>query len=77
VPAATALIPVPAPFPVPPIVARSAAELKNTVCVAEGHALYLSPHIGDLKTPGNQEFFTDTIAHLREVLGVAPRYGRP
>ncbi|HEY0192270.1 MAG TPA: carbamoyltransferase HypF [Kofleriaceae bacterium] len=65
--------PVPAPFPVPPILAVG-AELKNTVCVADGHALYLSQHLGDLKTLGNQAFFAETIRHLRDVLGVTPRY---
>jgi hydrogenase maturation protein HypF len=65
--------PIPAPFPVPPLLALG-AELKNTVCIGQGNALYLSQHIGDLKTPGNQEFFDHTIAHLRGILDVTPRY---
>ncbi|ANW21568.1 carbamoyltransferase HypF [Streptomyces clavuligerus] len=65
--------PVPAPFPVPPVLALG-AELKNTVCLGSGDNLYVSQHIGDLKSLGNQRFFADTIAHLRSVFGVTPRY---
>jgi hydrogenase maturation protein HypF len=65
--------PVPAPFPVPPLLALG-AELKNTVCVGRDRALYLSQHIGDLKSPGNQRFFADTVAYLSDVFGVRPRY---
>jgi hydrogenase maturation protein HypF len=65
--------PIPAPFPVPPVLALG-AELKDTICVGQGSALYLSQHLGDLKTPGNQEFFKETIAHLQGILGVTPRY---
>ncbi|MEU8927445.1 carbamoyltransferase HypF [Kitasatospora sp. NPDC048545] len=65
--------PVPAPFPLPPVLALG-AELKNTVCLGEGGNLYPSQHLGDLKSPGNQRFFTETIDHLRALFGVTPRY---
>jgi hydrogenase maturation protein HypF len=65
--------PVPAPFPVAPVLALG-AELKNTVCVGKGSSLYLSQHIGDLKTVGNQQFFSQTIGHLQGITGVTPRY---
>ncbi|GAA3367684.1 carbamoyltransferase HypF [Streptomyces sannanensis] len=65
--------PVPTPFPVPPVLALG-AELKNTVCLGSGDNLYVSQHIGDLKTLGNQQFFADTIAHLRAMFGMTPKY---
>ncbi|MDO0929507.1 carbamoyltransferase HypF [Streptomyces sp. TG1A-8] len=65
--------PVPAPFPLPPVLAVG-AELKNTVCLGSGDSLYPSQHIGDLKSPGNQRFFADTIDHLRDIFGVTPAY---
>ncbi|GHH78995.1 carbamoyltransferase HypF [Streptomyces sulfonofaciens] len=65
--------PLPTPFPIPPVLAVG-AELKNTVCLGAGNSLHVGQHIGDLKTPGNQRFFTDTIAHLRQIFHVSPRY---
>ncbi|WP_409471672.1 carbamoyltransferase HypF [Streptomyces sp. HC307] len=65
--------PVPAPFPVSPILAVG-GELKNTVCLGSGDSLYVSQHIGDLKSLGNQRFFADTVAHLSGAFGVTPRY---
>ncbi|MFD0163895.1 carbamoyltransferase HypF [Streptomyces decoyicus] len=65
--------PLPAPFEVPPVLALG-AELKNTVCLGSGTSLYVGQHIGDLKSPGNQRFFADTIGHLRQVFDVTPRY---
>ncbi|WP_329571749.1 carbamoyltransferase HypF [Kitasatospora sp. NBC_01266] len=65
--------PLPTPFPVPPVLALG-AELKNTVCLGEGGNLYVSQHIGDLKSVANQEFFAETITRLRTLFGVTPRY---
>ncbi|MGV9901184.1 carbamoyltransferase HypF [Streptomyces sp. NPDC003388] len=65
--------PLPAPFPLPPVLAVG-AELKNTVCLAGGDSLFPSQHIGDLKSPGNQRFFKDTIGHLRTLFGITPAY---
>ncbi|HEX9993477.1 MAG TPA: carbamoyltransferase HypF [Acidimicrobiales bacterium] len=64
--------PIPAPFPVPPLVALG-AELKNTVCVAQDRSLYVSQHIGDLKTAGNRTYLVEALTHLRSVFGVTPR----
>ena len=55
----------------PPICAVG-AELKNTVCMTRGDRAYLSPHIGDLSTPGAHAFFTEVIEKLGHLLGVTP-----
>lgn len=67
--------PLPAPFEVPPVLALG-AELKNTVCLGSGTSLHVGQHIGDLKSPGNQRFFADTIGHLRQVFDVTPATSR-
>ncbi|MCW2642599.1 MAG: carbamoyltransferase HypF, partial [Dactylosporangium sp.] len=63
--------PIPAPFPMTPTLSVG-AELKDTVCVASGTSLYLSQHIGDLKTAGNREFFAETVDHLCDLFDVTP-----
>ncbi|WP_260634137.1 carbamoyltransferase HypF [Streptomyces angustmyceticus] len=65
--------PLPAPFELPPVLAVG-AELKNTACLGAGTSLHVGQHIGDLKSPGNQRFFADTISHLRGIFDVTPRY---
>ncbi|MCL6300755.1 carbamoyltransferase HypF [Streptomyces kronopolitis] len=65
--------PLPTPFAIPPVLAVG-AELKNTACLGAGSALHVGQHIGDLKSPGNQRFFADTVSHLRGLFDVTPRY---
>ncbi len=45
------------------------AELKNTVAVAEGNCVWMSPHIGDLEAP-------EAVAHLRKVATSLPDFLR-
>ena len=61
----------PLPVRVRPVIALG-PELKATVCVARGDRGYLGPHIGDLKSPGNQAFHREIAAHLLDLFGVVP-----
>ncbi len=59
------------PFPVPPILATG-AELKSTVCLADGTRAVLSQHIGDLQNRATLDSFGHTIEHLSRILAVTP-----
>ena len=48
------------------------AQLKNTCCLATGDSAYFGPHVGDLDNLSTLGFFEAAIAHLEQVLGVAP-----
>ena len=55
-----------------PPVLSCGAELKNTVCLAEGDKAFLSQHIGDLENLSSYEFFQMTIRHLKKILRIDP-----
>ena len=59
------------PFPVPPLLATG-AELKSTVCLADGTRAVLSQHIGDLQNSATLDSFGHTIEHLSRILAVTP-----
>jgi len=48
------------------------AELKNTVALSRGEAVFLSQHIGDLDNPAALDFFAATVRHLQDILEIAP-----
>ncbi len=48
------------------------AELKNTFCLTRGKEVFLSQHIGDLKSNENLVFFEESVAHLQNILEVKP-----
>jgi hydrogenase maturation protein HypF len=48
------------------------AELKSTICLVRGGEAFVSPHIGDLSSPGSFARFEQTIATLSRLLGVEP-----
>ncbi len=62
----------PQPAPVPLL--ACGAELKNTLALARGDAVFLSQHIGDLDNPTALAFFEECIRHLQSVLELRPRY---
>ncbi len=47
-------------------------ELKNTICLLKEDRAFLSPHIGDLQNLKTFEFFTDTVATVRDILESEP-----
>lgn len=57
--------------PVPCVLAVG-GELKNTVCLSRGAAAFLGQHIGDLEDLSAYDFFQESIAHFKKVLGVSP-----
>ena len=59
------------PFSVAPILAVG-AELKNTVCLAQGERAFLSQHIGDLQNSATYDSFSRTIAHLSNIMDITP-----
>ncbi|MDD2897619.1 MAG: carbamoyltransferase HypF [Desulfuromonadaceae bacterium] len=59
------------PFAVQPLLATG-AELKNTVCLADGTRAVLSQHIGDLQNSAVFESISATVAHLSEILAISP-----
>ncbi len=67
-----------APLPVfydktlPPILACGAG-LKNTICLTRGNTLFLSQHIGDLSNVKINDFFSDSIDHLKRILDIEPQ----
>jgi hydrogenase maturation protein HypF len=68
---------VPRPVAIPveacePILAVG-AELKSTIALARGADVFLSHHIGDLKTPPAYGAFRQATGHLARVLEIAPR----
>ncbi|REK88472.1 carbamoyltransferase HypF [Streptomyces inhibens] len=64
--------PVPLPVPVRPALATG-GDLKNVLCLAEGHRAWLSAHIGDMDDLATQLAFEEAEAHLETVTGVRPR----
>ena len=48
------------------------AELKNTVCLTRGKTAFISQHIGNLENPATNDFFHQTIDHLKRILDIDP-----
>ena len=48
------------------------AELKNTFALCRGDQLFLSQHIGDLKSPAVYEFFRHSIQNMQALLEITP-----
>ncbi len=48
------------------------AELKNTFALCRRDQLFLSQHIGDLKSPAAHDFFKNSIRHMQELLEITP-----
>lgn len=48
------------------------AELKNTFCIARGDRAFLSPHIGDLNSLENLQFFETTVKHMQDLFSIRP-----
>jgi len=46
---------------------------RNAFCLARGDKLFLSPHIGDLKSSGNEQFFLQTLERLIDWTGIQPQ----
>jgi hydrogenase maturation protein HypF len=68
------LAPVPVELPVPtpvPLLAVG-AQLKHTFTIATGSRAYVAPHTGDLEDLATYDSFIANLAHLRELLDVAP-----
>jgi hydrogenase maturation protein HypF len=63
----------PSPFPLPSELGVPhlcvGAQMKNTVAVAAGRSVVLSPHIGDLANPATLAAFERTIKTLRQLCG--------
>ena len=55
-----------------PAVLGVGAELKNTVCAAQGKDAFLSQHIGDLKNQETLLFFRRTVEHIERLFDVKP-----
>lgn len=49
------------------------ADLKNTFCLAKGHQLILSEHIGDLEDAEVYRHYVGSIDHLRQLFDVEPK----
>ena len=69
---------VPAPVflhkPSPAPLLACGAELKNTIALCRGDAVFLSQHIGDLDNPSALAFFEECIRHLQNVLEIRPQH---
>jgi len=46
----------------------------NTICVTRGAEAFVSQHVGDLDNAAACGFFEETVAHLLQILDVAPAY---
>ena len=64
-------LPLSLPFEVPPVLAVG-ADLKNTLCLAEGRLAWLSAHVGDMDDLATLRAFDAAEAHLEELTGVRP-----
>ncbi len=53
-----------------PAILAVGAELKNTICLAQGGQAFLSQHIGDLETLAGCNFLPEAIDHLRKILEI-------
>jgi hydrogenase maturation protein HypF len=66
-----------APLPIqldrklPPVLACGGG-LKSTICLTRGQNAFLSQHIGDLDNPKVYGFYTQTIDHMKKILGINP-----
>jgi hydrogenase maturation protein HypF len=58
--------------PAPPILGVG-AEQKNTFCLAWGHTAVLSQHIGDLDTVETFDFYSQAIAHFKQLCRKDPK----
>ena len=66
-----------APFPVRlPVEVRPTlgvgGELKNTFCLAAGHAALMSQHIGDMENLETLQAFTHAVSHFQTIFDIAP-----
>ncbi|MDN3058153.1 MULTISPECIES: carbamoyltransferase HypF [Streptomyces] len=59
------------PVAVRPVLAVG-GDMKNTLCLAEGDAAWLSAHVGDLNSPSARRAFARAENHLRELTRVEP-----
>ncbi|MDJ0394694.1 carbamoyltransferase HypF [Rhodococcus sp. G-MC3] len=64
-------LPLTLPFDVPASLAVG-ADLKNTMCVAEGRYAWVSQHIGDMDDLATLQTFSTTATHLQTLTGVTP-----
>ncbi len=67
---------VPAPIPLAmdyPDVLAVGPFLKSTACIISKNSAYLSPHIGDLETPGARDFLSENIDLLKSIAKTSPR----
>ncbi|MCK5509667.1 MAG: carbamoyltransferase HypF, partial [Desulfobacterales bacterium] len=55
-----------------PQILACGAELKNTVCLTKGKTAFISQHIGNLENPATNDFFHQTIDHLKRILDIEP-----
>lgn len=46
---------------------------RNAFCLAQGDKLFLSPHIGDVNSIGNEQFFLQTLERLIDWTGIHPQ----
>ncbi len=60
------------PRPTPRCILACGGELKNTIALSRGNAVFLSQHIGDLDNPAAFSFFEHSIAHLQRILEIVP-----
>jgi hydrogenase maturation protein HypF len=56
-----------------PQILACGAELKNTVCLTKGRNAFVSQHVGDLENLASDDFFRQTIDHLKRILDIDPR----
>jgi hydrogenase maturation protein HypF len=66
----------PSPVPLPVPVRESLAvggDLKNALCLGDGHTAWFSAHIGDMGDLATVRVFERAGAHLRALTGVTPR----
>lgn len=69
-----------APFPVfprvavesPPAVLAVGAELKSTIAISDGHAVFLSAHLGDVADPRTLDALSHAADHMLRLHGVNP-----
>jgi hydrogenase maturation protein HypF len=66
-----------APFPVRlPVAVRPTlgvgGELKNTFCLAAGHAAFMSQHIGDMENLETLQAFTHAVSHFQTIFDIQP-----
>ena len=55
-----------------PVVMSMGPQLKATICILKGNAAYLSPHVGDMETPGARDFYHENIKLMQEMTECRP-----